>query len=349
MRWRGAGGIFGAGAKLQIMPAGCYTARNKVKASALQRPLALLMPFPQLRERVVMSNHSVPHSGPRLQVPSQPTDPATVQRLIRESLGLPSKPESQPTLPQEGHVCDMPMWSYSKSRIPRLHIDYEDGSFFTLTAPEGIPGPSFPGYLDCILFYGQGDLFSQEHKEISVYRILRALDIAPDNGRNYAHFKRDMHRAFVMYIMTDRFRDPQTGQRSHVDYFRVLRRMKVAKNRKEVSTFFFDDLFLKSVRSGYLKRLDFEFALHLDKEGKALARFLYGHLLKRIGEKSLYQRNVSGFLNDIGLGQVAQMGAMRLNERLKRTVFPALDLLKGEVLRHYEMDNKGTLFFVPTD
>jgi hypothetical protein len=158
-----------------------------------------------------------------------------------------------------------------------------------------------------------------------------------------------MHRAFVMYIMTDRFHDPRTGQRTHVDYFRVLKRMKVAKNRHEVSTFFFDDLFLKSVRSGYLKRLDIDFALRLDTNGEALARFLYGHLLKRIGEKSLYQRRVSGFLNDIGLGNLLHGAPKRLNERLKRTVFPALDLLKGEVIRHYEMDDKGTLFFLPTD
>ena len=48
---------------------------------------------------------------------------------------------------------------------------------------------------------------------------------------------------------------------------------------------------------GYLKRLDFDFCLSLDKQGEALARFLYGHLLKRIDEKSIYQRSLIGFLS----------------------------------------------------
>jgi hypothetical protein len=99
--------------------------------------------------------------------------------------------------------------------------------------------------------------------------------------------------------------------------------MDLAKSRRDVSTFYFDSLFLASLRAGYLKRLDWEFCIHLDKQGEALARFLYGHLLKRIGEKSLYQRNLLGFLSDIGLGEVAQLEPMRRNERLKRTVFPA--------------------------
>lgn len=277
------------------------------------------------------------------------TDSQDIRRLIQASLGLPPAQAPQPTVPVEGHVCDMPLWAYSDSRIPRLHIDYEDGSFFTLTAPEGMPGPSFPGYLDCLLFYGQRDLFLTDQTELSVYSILKQLGMDPTNGGNYARFRRDMHRAFVMYMRTDRFRNPETGQRSHVDYFHVMRRMKLAKNRQEVSTFYFDDLFLQSLRSGYLKRLDFEFALHLDRQGEPLARFLYGHLAKRMGEKSLYQREVTGFLRDIGLGHVAQMEPKRRNERLKRVVYPALDLLKGEVLRHYELDGKGVLFFIPQD
>jgi hypothetical protein len=39
-----------------------------------------------------------------------------VKAAIRESLGLPAKPEHVPTVPQEGHVCDFPIWSYSKHR-----------------------------------------------------------------------------------------------------------------------------------------------------------------------------------------------------------------------------------------
>ena len=63
---------------------------------------------------------------------------------------------------------------------------------------------------------------------------------------NYEYFRRDMHRAFYIGIETDRFRNPATGERSHVNYFRVLRRMKLAKNRSEVSTFYFDDLFAEA-------------------------------------------------------------------------------------------------------
>jgi len=274
-----------------------------------------------------------------------------VQKVIRESLGIAVKQEPQLTVPQEGHICDFPIWSYSKRRstVTHLQIAYEDSSFFELRAPEGMPGPTFPGYLDCILFYGQKDLFIKEHTEISVYAIFKALGLDPGNGGNYVGFHQDMRRAFAMYMLTDRFRDPQTGQRSHVEYFRVLRRMTLAKSRRDTSTFYFDDLFLASLRSGYLKRLDWDFALHLDKRGEALSRFLYGHLLKRIGEKSIYQRSLVGFLNDIGLGHIALLEPRRLKQRLKTTLFPALDLLKGKMIRHYETDDKGTLLFIPRD
>jgi len=169
----------------------------------------------------------------------------------------------------------------------------------------------------------------------------------PENGRAYAHFHRDMERAFMAAIKTDRFRNPRTGQRDTVSYFRILRRMELAKRRQGISQFYFDDLFLASLRSGYLKRLDFEFCLFLDKQGEALARFLYGHLLKRIGEKSIYQRRLTGFLNDIGFSQVTE--PKRITERLKRTVFPALDLLKGEAIRSYELDGEGNIFFITRD
>jgi hypothetical protein len=268
-----------------------------------------------------------------------------VNKQIRESLGLPAKQESQPTVPVEGHVCDVPLWSYSKKRssITRLRIDYDDGSFFELDAPKGMPSPSFPGYLDAILFYGQRDLFEREYVEISVYKILQTLEFDPTNGRAYAHFHRDMDRAFAAFIKTDRFRNPKTGQRDYVSYFRILRRMELAKRRQGVSQFHFDDLFLKSLRSGYLKRLDWEFCLHLDKQKEALARFLYGHLLKRIGEKSLYQRNLLGFLRDIGLGYLGELESKRRNEALKETIFPALNMVC-----RYEFDGKN-LIFIPKD
>jgi hypothetical protein len=272
-----------------------------------------------------------------------------VQRQIRASLGLPPLPEATPTMPVEGHVCEFPLWAFSKKRsaITELHIPYEDGSFLTIKTPEGMPGPRFPGYLDVMLFYGQRDLFLQDHTSLSVYSIFQTLGMDPTNGMNYARFRRDLHRTFTMYMVTDRFRHPATGERSHVYYFRVMRSMALAKNRREASVFHFDDLFIASLRSGYLKRLDWEFCLWLDRQQAALARFLYGHVMKRIGEKSLYPRNLVGFLRDCGLGYIADLEPYRRNDMLKESVFPALDLLKGHAIRSYELDDRGNILFFP--
>ena len=98
-------------------------------------------------------NHSRPSSTDS---PVVPETTLAVRRQIRESLGLAPLPEAQPTVPVEGHVCDFPLWSYSKKRSGEtgLRISYEDGSFFKLDAPKGMPSPRFPGYLDVILFFG---------------------------------------------------------------------------------------------------------------------------------------------------------------------------------------------------
>jgi hypothetical protein len=184
-----------------------------------------------------------------------------IKNQIRESLGLPpQKPESHPTVPIEGHICDFPIWSYSRRRasIKTLHIDYEDGSFFTLDAPKGMPSPSFPGYLDVILFFGQHDLFKQGYIEISIYSILQRLDIDPHAGSNYQSFRFDMEKSFSISLKTDRFINPKTGERSHINYFRILHRMELAKYKQGISAFYFDDVCLESFRSGYLKRLAFE-------------------------------------------------------------------------------------------
>ena len=87
-----------------------------------------------------------------------------VNAAIRESLGLPTLEESKPTVPVERHVCDFPLWSFSKKRstVKELHITYEDGSFFHLHAPKGMPGVNSPGYLDVLLYFGQRDLFSRK-------------------------------------------------------------------------------------------------------------------------------------------------------------------------------------------
>jgi len=260
---------------------------------------------------------------------------------------MPPKPEVHPTVPVEGHVCDFPIWSYSKRRcsVTSLHIDYEDGSYFSLKAPEGMPSPSFPGYLDCILFYGQHDLFNRNYIEMSVYSIFKTLGLDATNGGIYEMFRRDMKRAVALYMETDRFRDPTTGERCYVDIFHVLQRVRLYKNRQGASIFYFDDLFLDSLRSGYLKRVDFDYCLHLDRDNKPLSRFLYSHILKRLGEKSIYLRNLVGFLYDVGLGYVAQLEPKRRNEALKDSVVPALDAIRGEACSHWQMDDKGNLVF----
>jgi len=186
----------------------------------------------------------------------------------------------------------------------------------------------------------------QEYAEISVYSIFKTLGIDPTNGANYSYFHRDMKRAFALSIETDRFRNPVTGQRSHVDYFRVMRRMKLAKHRQGISTFYFDDLFLASLRAGYLKRVDFEFCLYLDKNDLPLARFLYAHVLKRVGAKSMYMRNLLGFLNDVGLGYIACLPPTNRNQKVKQSLFPALNTLRGQTFAYWEIDDAGNIFFV---
>jgi hypothetical protein len=269
-----------------------------------------------------------------------------IRQLVRQSLGYP--PDNPRMLPMEGHVCDFPLWSYSKKRVTTtsLHIAYEDGTFCTLRAPHGMPGPSFPGYLDCMLYHGQRDIFVQEYVEVSVYAIFQTLGINPNNGGNYANFRRDMRRAFALSIETDRFRNPQTGRRSHVEYFHILRRMSLAKQRQEVSAFFFDDLFLASLRAGYLKRLDFDFCLHLDKNNAALARFLYSHILKRLGTKSIYMRRLLGFLHDVGLGYMATLPPKIRNQKVKQTLYPALETLRGQGFTHWERDDDDNIVFL---
>jgi hypothetical protein len=318
-----------------------YERRADYQASS---PFAMTQPP---REELFMSQPSIPN-------PNTNSNPRSeIVRQIRESLGLPPVPEGKPTIPVEGHVCEFPFWSFSKklSTVKELHIHYDDGSSLMVDAPKGMPGPRFPGYLDVILFHGQHELFREGeiHTRISIYKILQELGMDPHHGGNYERFRQDFERAFAMFLRTDRFRDPATGERSHVVYFRIFWAMYVAKNRRTESLFQFDHVLLTSLRSGYMKRLDWEFCLWLDRRQEALARFFYGHILKRVGEKSLYPRNFLGFLRDCGLGYIADMEPRRRNEQVKETVFPALDLIKGHAIRSYEIDDRGNIFFLPKD
>src|SRR4029434_3365573 len=125
-----------------------------------------------------MSKPRIPSfEDPRM--PHTPTTRADVQRQIRDSLGLPPVPEVKPTVPVEGHVCEFPFWSFSKKRssIRGMDIRYDDGSFLKIDTPKAMPGPRFPGYLDCILYHGQHDLFREGEIQtrISVYSILKEL------------------------------------------------------------------------------------------------------------------------------------------------------------------------------
>jgi hypothetical protein len=272
--------------------------------------------------------------------------PKDIRDEVRESLGLPPPPPAM--VPMEGHVCDFPLWSYSKKRttVTELRIDYNDGSYFTLRAPEGMPSPSFPGYLDCLLFSGQRSLHTQEYVQMSVYEIFKTLKIDPKSGKNYENFRHDMHKAFVMYIKTNRFRDPTTGKRGYIDYFHVLYRMRMAPTRRETSMFHFDALFLASLRAGYVKRVDFEFCLHLDRRNQPLARFLYAHILKRLGQNSMYIRQFPGFLHDVGLGHMAELPIKARNQKAKLVLFPALGLIEGHAFTKWEMDDRENIFFV---
>ena len=272
-----------------------------------------------------------------------------VKRLIRESLGLTPQTAPVPTLPVEGHLCDFPIWSYSRKRatVTVLHVDYEDGTYCTIWAPEGMPGPRFPGYLDVLLFHGYRDLAVHDHVALSRYTILKTLGLDPTSGRNLQYLRHDMDKAFSLSITTNRFIHPATGQRTHVDDFRILRRMRLADKGRRTSTFYFDDLFRKSLGSGYVKRLDWDFCLALDRQGKPLARFLYAHIAKRLGGKPLYRRRFPGFLQDVGLGYITQHPPKRRNEMVKGTVYPALDLVKGHAFRHYELDDRANIVFLP--
>jgi len=154
-----------------------------------------------------------------------------------------------------------------------------------------------------------------------------------------------MKRHFALQIETDRLIDPVTHARTHTAFFRVLDGMELARNGKGQSRFYFNDIFLRSLRSGYLRRLDLDFCLFLDRQREPLARFLYAHVAKRLGEKGVYVRAFDGFLSDIGMGHLTRLPGWRRTERLKRVVFPALDLIKGQACSRYDLDDRGNIFF----
>jgi hypothetical protein len=167
-----------------------------------------------------------------------------IHRAVRQSLGLPPKAEPTPTLPQEGHVSEFPLWSFSKKRstMKERRITYEDGSYVHIDAPKGFPSVTAPGYLDVLMYFGQRDLFTQNWVEMSAYRILHRLQQPPE-GSSYQQFTRDMERNFALSIKTDRFLHPVTQERTHVLYFRIFEYMLLAKRGKGESRFYFNAFF----------------------------------------------------------------------------------------------------------
>ena len=105
------------------------------------------------------------------------------------------------------------------------------------------------------------------------------------------------------------------------------------------------EIFLESYRAEYLRRLDLDFCLELAKSNKALARFLYAHILKRLGSNPMYIRNFSGFLNDVGLEHLTQLATKNRNQKVKETLHPALDLVRGKAFSHYELDDQKNIVF----
>ena len=124
---------------------------------------------------------------------------------------------------------------------------------------------------------------------MSVYQIFQMLHIDAGNGGNYAIFRKGLRGRLQCIWRPIGLVTLRPGKRSLRRLLAVGGGAKLAKSRREVSTFYFDELFFEAW-CGYLKRLNFDM-VWLDREHKALARFIYGHLLKRLGEKDgLYQR-----------------------------------------------------------
>ena len=269
----------------------------------------------------------------------------------RDSLGRAPLPESQPTDPAVGQVAEWPLWAFSKKQrtVTRWRIAYEDGTYFQLTAPAGLPSVRAPGYLDVLWSYGQQDLWRGPCVAMSVDRLLSHVHQGPVHGKQYRGFVREMQRLFALALETDRLLDPVTHTRSHTASFRVLDGLEVARHAQEESRFYFNDLLLRSLRSGYFRRVDFDFCLALDRREEPLARFLYAYVTQRLGEQRPYRRSLAGFVTDIGLGSLTRLPLKRQTERFTRTVCPALALLKGHAYAHYELDEGGNIVYYPLE
>ena len=59
--------------------------------------------------------------------------------------------------------------------------------------------------------------------------------------------------------------------------------------------------------------------------------------------------SISSFRNQkVSGNEVAKLETKRLNEMVKRSLIPALDLVRGQAVSHYEIDGDGNLVFFHT-
>ena len=52
----------------------------------------------------------------------------------------------------------------------------------------------------------------------------------------------------------------------------------------------------------------------------------------------MYQRNLIGFLRDVGLGYIAELEPFRRRDKVKKTLYPSLNTLRGHAFEHWEHD-----------
>ena len=329
------------------------TATDTPGAAWFPRRKGRPMPRRSAREILTFAHPGAGHTR-HAAPPDAPEGPAPALTGRLQRRDTPERaplPAPQPTVPAEGQLAEWPLWAFRKKQqtVTRWRIAYEDGTYVQLTAPAGLPSVRAPGYLDVLWAYGQQDLWRGPCVAMAVDRVLSQVHQGPVHGKQARGFVRDMQRLFALSLETDRLLDPVTQARRHTASFRVLDGLEWARHGQEESRFYFNAIVLRSLRSGYFRRVDFDFCLFLDRHEEPLARFLYAYLTQRLEEARPYHRSLAGFVTDIGLGSLARLPLKRQTARVTRTVVPALALLKGHAYAHYELDERGTMVFYPRE
>jgi hypothetical protein len=76
----------------------------------MPRPTSVRPSTSYVYSDIARRQHEASLTPPQMQTSEE------IKKQLRESLGLPPKPEVRPQLVVEGHVCDVPLWSFSKRR-----------------------------------------------------------------------------------------------------------------------------------------------------------------------------------------------------------------------------------------